>query len=100
MRILKYRLDRTDRQVLSIPENSLFVDAQMREGELCLWAIVGDDEKSKYSAVIRVFGTGQQVSPEGDLMHIATVQDGIYVWHVFEEVVDEEMEREDFSGSN
>jgi len=48
-----------------------------------LWAMVetvGDQEARE----IVVYGTGQPIDANLNLLHISTFQQGMYVWHAFE----------------
>ena len=60
-----------------------FLTAQMQRDTLCVWAIV-DTEKEDRTFAISVMGTGWCLGqPEKIGDYIGTVQDGIYVWHLF-----------------
>lgn len=87
MRIYKYPLEITDEQCLWIPMRSKMISAQMQNGKLCLWAIVNPDAPPMCGHIIRIFGTGHEIVPDGEreMEFIDTVQDGELVWHVFHE---------------
>lgn len=82
MTIFKYPLTRSTSQKVSMPEGAVILTAQMQGGTLCLWAKVKPDNEPTMRR-IRIFGTGQYFT--GEPSYIATVQDGQFVWHVFEE---------------
>lgn len=59
---------------------------QYQEGVPTIWAMV-DPNAPKEHRYIRVFGTGNTVSnPDCGYVFIATLQDGAFVWHFFEEI--------------
>ncbi len=85
MTIWKFPLKLQDRQEIRVPDGTVFLRCQWREGDLTLWGIVNPDNKVKPCA-FRVIGTGHQV-PNIPLTFIDTVQtpNGAFVWHVFME---------------
>jgi hypothetical protein len=58
-----------------------FLDAQIQNGELCIWYVL-DRGTTPMSGNIHIVGTGHEI-PEDVQTYLATVQDGSYVWHVF-----------------
>lgn len=80
--IYKYPLEQST-TTLSLPVGAKVLDVQLQDRRLHLWACV-DLAGAHVDRRFLVFGTGHGV-PDG-LQYIATVQDGPYVWHVFEEV--------------
>lgn len=68
---------------IKLPKDAKILSAQMRCGELCLWALV------EPLAVIelrrfKIYGTGAVIATDPG-KHVATVQDGDFVWHIFEQ---------------
>lgn len=60
-----------------------FLTAQMQGNTLCVWALV-DTEKESRSFGVSMIGTGWPLEePIDGSEYIATVQDGISVWHIF-----------------
>lgn len=53
-------------------------------GVLCMWALV-DPDIGHEAQRFYVIGTGQPMPDGKDLEHLATVQDGSFVWHIFKE---------------
>jgi hypothetical protein len=87
MRILKYLLAIVEKQALVLPRNSYFLDAQMQDGNLCLWAMV-PEEGEAVTLVIRLFGTGHPLPNDIQPAHyIATAQQPPWVWHVFAQIL-------------
>ena len=85
-RIYKYKLTSTaEEQRLQLPFDAVILDVQIQNGRLCLWAVV-DPDKDNLSRCFRVFGTGWDLPYRFTTRykHLKTVQDGGFVWHVFE----------------
>lgn len=81
--IHKYRLNITDQQTVDLPRGALILSAGLDPaGVLCLWAAV-DTDKPAQPREIRIFGTGHPV-PETPIRFIGTVNQGSFMWHVFE----------------
>jgi len=54
----------------------------MKEGELCLWALVDTHEYEKEEREIHICATGGPCR-EG-MIYIGTVQQPPFVWHIFD----------------
>jgi hypothetical protein len=65
-----------------IPEGAIVLDAQMQHGSPTIWALVNTEVPSRDRFFIAV-GTGHPV-PDNTKTYIGTMQDGSFVWHVFE----------------
>lgn len=63
-----------DAQVLSI---------QVQNGIPTMWAKV-ETNNPKAIRTFLVFGTGREINPVFDYVHIVTIQLDGFVWHVFE----------------
>lgn len=83
--IYKYQLQITDEQVIELPKESEILTAQIQHGRLFLWAIVWPNNITE-KRVIEIYGTGQPFPSYGmaERKYIATVQDDVLVWHIFE----------------
>jgi len=80
--IWKFPIAVTDKQWLSMPANAQILTVQLARGGLALWAIVDPEvEVAKRCVVIR--GTGQPIEGTAGT-YIASVQDGSFVWHIFD----------------
>ncbi len=79
--IYKYTLKPENIQQIELPIDFEILSVQMQEDDICLWAKVSAGI-SKVKRTICIYGTGVNIK-EDDLTHIGTVQDGIYVWHIF-----------------
>lgn len=82
--IYKYPITLADLVDVSMPEGAYVLTAQIQGEQLCLWAIVNPDpEVPKFIRQFEIIGTGNPFT-EAPRRHIATVQQGRWVWHVFE----------------
>lgn len=80
--IWKYELTITDAQFIDMPADAEILSVQMQGDTLCLWALVQPIAELR-GRVIYVVGTGNPF-PIGRVKHLGTVQQGMFVWHVFE----------------
>lgn len=85
MRVYKYQLDFLERQTINLPKGATVLDVQCQGRRICLWALINPDEEGCDKFTYRVFGTGRDLPDMGNLIFVATVQDGPFVWHVFRE---------------
>jgi len=81
--IWKYPLDVTDHQTVMMPKGARILAAQLQGITPYLWAIV-DPKNEPEPRAIRIIGTGHAFDPFRGV-HLGTVQQGIFVWHIFEE---------------
>lgn len=81
--IWKYPLGVQDVQTLSMPNEAQILSAAFQGEQLCLWAIV-IPTRATTPRSIAIYGTGNEIPTYTDDVHIATVQHGPFVWHVFE----------------
>lgn len=87
-RIFKYSLALTRVQGVSMPRNAQILSVQYQEGLLCMWALV-DGAAEPVKREICIYGTGHEVfvAPTRRavlLSYVGTVQQGPFVWHVFD----------------
>jgi hypothetical protein len=82
MKIFKYPLAIVHEQTIEMPKHSKILCVQMQGGVLCLWAAVNPDALME-KRIISIVGTGNPTSVNLD-GYIGTVQQGYYVWHIFE----------------
>lgn len=61
--------------------NGRALDAQIQNGELCIWIEINSSHKCYKE--FGIFGTGHPI-PEFDVRYISTVQEGGLVWHIYE----------------
>ena len=85
--IWKYPLKVTDGQNISFPKGAEFLDIQVQNGEVYLWALV-DPEADTETRFIEIFGTGHPVVYDMGVSreYISTFQmkGGQLVFHAFE----------------
>ena len=81
--IFKYALPIADIQILKLPLHSRFLHVGEQHGNVCLWALVNDQEKETTSHIIRMIGTGHPIPSH--LVYLGTVltRSGVLVWHLF-----------------
>ena len=83
--IWKYPLELKDEQIIEVPVSSEFLHVGLQNDKICLWALVNSN--SNYPLVkktILIRGTGHDIGgyyTKKD--YIGTVQQGQFVWHVF-----------------
>lgn len=81
-RIHEYPLRIEAEHVLDLSPGAVLLDAQLRDGQLVLWAEVDPDGPVERRKVM-VFGTGFEL-PDVPRRHVATVQRGALVLHVYD----------------
>jgi hypothetical protein len=82
--IYKYPIEITDKQTVSMPIGARVLSAQMQGTQLCIWALV-EVGNINCDRRVRVFGTGNTVKLDGNWKFVDSVQERIFVWHVFVE---------------
>jgi hypothetical protein len=83
--IYKYEIPVQSTFELVLPRPSIILSVQEQNGKICLWALVDSNTKETEIRRIHIVGTGYKF-PLTSLQFIATVQLGVYVWHIFEEI--------------
>lgn len=81
--IWKYPLKLVDRQTIEMPQGARILTAQYQEKVLCVWAEV-DTIKHREKREILIQGTGPPLNSVFANRYIGTVQDDLFVWHVYE----------------
>ncbi len=83
LKIFKYTLKMKDIETIAMQKDAMILDCQQQnQGFLTIWAIVNPDAELE-NRTFEIIGTGNVVS-EQPREFIATVQTGLYVWHIFE----------------
>jgi hypothetical protein len=69
---------------VTMPRGAKILSVQVQGETLCLWAMV-DPSLPTETETIRIIATGEPIDPTLAVMidHLATIQSGPYVWHVF-----------------
>ena len=82
--IYKFPLRVTDEQTINMPTGAKILSVQFQNDQLCVWARI-DNEYFKSKRTFLIVGTGHRF-PDDGRQYIGTVQQGPFVWHVFEEI--------------
>jgi hypothetical protein len=82
--IYKYPIEITDEQTVSMPIGAQILSAQMQGTQLCIWVLV-EVGNVNCNCRVRIFGTGNTVKLDGNWKFVDSVQERIFVWHVFVE---------------
>jgi hypothetical protein len=90
MKICKYRLNVIDKQEFLVPKGTQFLSVGVQDGIVTTWALVSDTTKEQQKVTFYIIGTGNPIPDDYKLMakanFLGTIQQGIFVWHVFMEV--------------
>ena len=87
MKIFKYPLEITDRQEVNIKGLVKVLSVAEQKGNIILYAMVNEESNANYIVVVKIYGTGQEISPSvmdhfkflGTVSHMG----GDLMWHVF-----------------
>lgn len=82
-KIYKFQIELTEYQLLAMPKDAEIISAQSQDGRICLWAIVDTEQDEIVYRHILLVGTGHRVLDNAKKF-IGTVQQGAFVWHLFE----------------
>lgn len=84
MQVWKFILHGFDEQIIRMPIGAKTLTAQFQGEALCLWALCDPRQEKYENRYFCVTGTGFNVSATTPMEYISTVQNGMFVWHVFE----------------
>ena len=83
MRIWKFPLQITDRQVVEMPVLARPLSVAEQDGQLMMWAHVNEKSNEKRNYEIRIIGTGNGMPDSvGNFIGTVVMSYGL-VWHVF-----------------
>lgn len=86
-KVFKYPIHPADsRFTVDLPFNAEIIHVGMQRGQLCMWAVVEEDNSPEPRDFI-IVGTGHQIPDVNPLKHLGsffTDPDGTYVFHLFE----------------
>lgn len=71
-----------DLVTVPLPDGAVILDVQMQRAKLCLWARVNPNCEV-VPRTFAIYGTGRPMF-DVEQEHVATIQDGAFVWHIFE----------------
>lgn len=80
--IYKYDLE-IGKTILFLGISDRIMDIQAQDGQICMWVMVDLDDRRKSPRTFEVQATGHEFDGS-NLNYLRTVQDGPFVWHVFE----------------
>jgi hypothetical protein len=78
----KFQFGISDIVEIEMPKDAKILHVECQNFIPCIWAHV-NTENEKELRHFRVIGTGHLV--DGHLKHVGSFQQGIYVWHLWEE---------------
>lgn len=86
-RIFKYIVNFNSKIPLVLPKGAEILTVQNQHGRPCLWVLVDPEAETEIRS-FRVFGTGEFIHYDMgvEYKYIATVQDGQFIWHFFEQL--------------
>ena len=87
MTIWKYVLEITDVQEIEVPLTATALHIAEQHGQLCMWALVDEDEETEVKRFV-IVGTGNPAPRPDQGVHLgsALMHGGSLVWHVFQEL--------------
>ena len=81
--IYKYPLTSFPECTIQMPEEAKILSLQMQNGVITIWALVNAEGDLDVDRTFLMKATGQPFVTDG-LEYLTTIQEGHYVWHVFE----------------
>ncbi len=80
-RIYKYEFE--DGRGVEMPIGAKILTIQNQNNRAYIWALVDTDVECDFR-YFTIVGTGQDFPEADDFTYINTIQDGPFVWHIFE----------------
>lgn len=88
--IHKYGIGVRDQMTIEMPVGAEIISIQLQGSNICIWAIVDEEESMTVLRHFKIFGTGHDINSIDALKYLSTVQEptdsGAFVWHVFEKI--------------
>lgn len=81
--ILKYTIRVIGAQRIELPDGFRPLSVQVQGEQICLWAMVDKFSQLKSKYTFYITGTGQPCANFDAYTYLGTVQQGMFVWHVF-----------------
>jgi hypothetical protein len=81
--IHKFGISRRGISKISVPKNAYRLTADMQGQNIFIWMLIDCETTDREIQEYIVLATGEAVSIEA-LDHVSTIQEGPYVWHVFQ----------------
>lgn len=87
MKVVQQEIQRVGRVKLDIPRLAECLSVQMQGDKIQSWWLV-NERNAVEQVTILIYGTGDSMSDSlvSYLEFLGTVQDGPFVWHVFQEI--------------
>ncbi len=84
--IYKYPFEIEEQVEILMPKSAKTLSIQEQRGKLFLWALIDPSEECHVKKRFYVFGTGNYITlfQVDEMKHISTIQQGKFVWHIFE----------------
>jgi len=82
-KIYKYTVGIQSNQYILMSKDAQILSVQFQNDTLCLWAMVNPDNP-KVRREIAVVGTGHGFDNHEFKAYLGSVQDSVYVWHIFD----------------
>lgn len=79
--IYKYELNAG---VVGLPKGAQILTIQVQNGLPYIWALIDTEVTITEFRWFAIVGTGQEITQEYEYNYLATFQQDIFVWHVFE----------------
>jgi hypothetical protein len=83
--IWKFPLEVTDFQTIRMPKDAEILSVADQYGVVCVWAKV-DSENELEDRTFYIAGTGNLFDDSWNWQFVGSVQQSVFVWHVFVEV--------------
>ena len=80
--IWKFPLSVTDFQSVRIPRDAEILSVADQYGDICVWALV-DPKAELEDRMFYIFGTGNPVNEVIPKNFLGSIQQSVFVWHVF-----------------
>ena len=71
-------------QVIRVPAGAGLLCAREQKGQICVWYKCNDKITVMESRTILIIGTGNEAPVAGRYLGTASLEDGTYMYHVFE----------------
>jgi hypothetical protein len=82
-KVLKYTLEITDVQTITLPANSMILSVITQNDQLVVYALVNEIVARRQDFMFYTIGTGNPIPANFSAEFLQTVQHGPFVWHIF-----------------
>lgn len=72
-----------ENQAIKMPKHSVILSIQVQNTQICVWAEV-EENQPIVDKVFVIIGTGHSFDKDILGQYLATVQQGEFVWHIYE----------------